>query len=227
MLPVSHRRNRSMTNDFERLIQTFPAEALVDEDDPDYPNFEADSGCRVCASGQPCQERIRNDINDILTASSLPRTDKIACLQWMIEEGRSSLTHSITQMAEEFTHFRQQADAALIAAQNDAFRQQAGLPGPVIFAEAKITGIVVLRPEVNALSPWDKAAILRKVREFNGWTPDNDPYGEHDFGVIEHEGERLFFKFDYYDRQFEYGSEHPASLAETARMLTIRMAREY
>lgn len=218
-----------MTDEFEQLLlQTFPPEDRVEEDDPAYPEFEADSGCRVCASGQPCQERIANDIHDILVEAGLPDTDRLACLQWMIREGCSTLTRSITHMAEAFAQAQQQqADAALIAAQNDAFRQHAGFHGPVIFAEAQIVGIVVLTPEVNALSLREKAAILKKVREFNGWTPGDDPYGEHDFGVIEHQGERLCFKFDYYDRQFEYGSEHPANLAETARVLTIMLAREY
>jgi hypothetical protein len=27
---------------------------------------------------------------------------------------------------------------------------------------------------------------------------DNDPHGEHDFGAFEHEGQRIFWKIDYY-----------------------------
>lgn len=216
-----------MTDAFHQLLQSFPPEDRVEEDDPSYPEFEADDGCRVCASGQPCRERIETDIDDILDAANLSATDKLACLQWMIWEGCSTLTRSISQMAEAFAREQQQAEAALIAAQNDAFRHHAGLPDPVIFHNARIKGIVVITPGIDALSSAEKAEILRKVREFNGWTPGDDPYGEHDFGVIEHEGERLFFKFDYYDPKLEYGSEHPANLAETARVLTIMLAREY
>ncbi len=216
-----------MTDAFETLLYTFPPEDLVEEDDPSYPDFEADSGCRVCASGQPCQERIEGDIGDILAVAHLPDTEKLACLEWMIRQGCSTLTRSITDMAESFSRERKQTETALIAEQNDAFRHHAGLPDPVMFHNARIEGIVVITPGIDALSSQEKAEILRLVREFNGWIPGDDPYGEHDFGVIEYKGERLFFKFDYYDPKLEYGSEHPTNLAETARVLTIMLAREY
>ena len=102
-----------MTDEFERLLlQTFPPEDLVEEDDPAYPEFEADSGCRVCTGGQPCQERIANDIHDILVEAGLPDTARLTCLQWMIEEGCSTLTHSITQMAAEFIDSQRTAHLA-------------------------------------------------------------------------------------------------------------------
>lgn len=87
--------------------------------------------------------------------------------------------------------------------------------------------MVILTPGIDSLSPEAKAEIIRLIREFNAFTPDNDPYGEHDFGVITYQGERIFFKFDYYDKQYEFGSETPANLAATARVLTVMLAREY
>ena len=33
-----------------------------------------------------------------------------------------------------------------------------------------------------------QSAIREKVETFDAFTPDNDPYGERDFGVFEHEG---------------------------------------
>lgn len=82
------------------LYASLPAEDMVEEDDLDYAEFEANSGCRTCTGGQPCWVRIEGDIHDILAEAHLPATEALACLQWMLEEGRSTLTHSITQMAE-------------------------------------------------------------------------------------------------------------------------------
>jgi hypothetical protein len=41
--------------------------------------------------------------------------------------------------------------------------------------------------------------VLQKVRAFKVFTPDNDPYGEHDFGAFDFNTKRIYWKFDYYD----------------------------
>jgi hypothetical protein len=56
---------------------------------------------------------------------------------------------------------------------------------------------------------------------------DNDPYGEHDFGVVEVNGTRVFFKIDYYDLELKFGSSDPSDEAITRRVLTIMLAEEY
>lgn len=40
---------------------------------------------------------------------------------------------------------------------------------------------VVFTEGILALSGDDQFEILNKVRSFDSFTPDNDPYGEHDF----------------------------------------------
>ncbi len=40
---------------------------------------------------------------------------------------------------------------------------------------------VVFTEGILALSGDDQFEILNKVRSFDRFTPDNDPYGEHDF----------------------------------------------
>lgn len=40
---------------------------------------------------------------------------------------------------------------------------------------------VVFTEGILALSGDDQFEILNKVRNFDSFTPDNDPYGEHDF----------------------------------------------
>ena len=66
-----------------------------------------------------------------------------------------------------------------------------------------------------------------KVEMFDSFTEDNDPHGERDFGAFEHEGQRIFWKIDYYDRSLTYGSENPADPQQTVRVLTIMLASEY
>lgn len=70
-------------------------------------------------------------------------------------------------------------------------------------------------------------AAVKAVREFDAFSGDNDPWGEHDFGAIEVNGEKVFFKIDYYDLSLQQGSEDPANEEYTCRILTIMLASEY
>ncbi len=80
---------------------------------------------------------------------------------------------------------------------------------------------------INALPEEDQSQIREKVEKFNDFNEDNDPYGEHDFGAIDHNGQKIFWKIDYYDLDLKYGSEDPADPGQTARVLTIMLANEY
>jgi hypothetical protein len=91
---------------YYELLRHYPPPDIVAQSDPAYPLFEADGGCRVCASGEACQDRIETDIDDILALAGLSDTARLACLQWLFEQGMSSLTHSIEAMAEEFQELR-------------------------------------------------------------------------------------------------------------------------
>lgn len=71
------------------------------------------------------------------------------------------------------------------------------------------------------------AATVQAVRCFDAFTKESDPWGEHDFGAIEIEGERVFFKIDYYNCARTAGSENPANEGLTHRVLTIMLAGEY
>jgi hypothetical protein len=70
-------------------------------------------------------------------------------------------------------------------------------------------------------------AALLCVKNYNSFTPGNDPHGEHDFGSFELDGEKVYWKIDYYDRYCEYGSEDPADPDQTCRVLTIMLASDY
>jgi hypothetical protein len=88
-------------------------------------------------------------------------------------------------------------------------------------------GRIMMTNRVDALPDDDKAAVLNKVRSFNDFDGDNDPYGQHDFGNVEHDGIEYFFKIDYYAPDMQCGSEDPADPKRTVRVLTIMRADEY
>ena len=90
-----------------------------------------------------------------------------------------------------------------------------------------IGGRVMLTAGINAKSQDDIARILSKVRHFNNFTPDNDPYYEHDFGSFDYRGEKIFWKIDYYDKNYQYLSEDPANPNLTNRVMTVMLASEY
>ena len=88
-------------------------------------------------------------------------------------------------------------------------------------------GQVLLTAGIDSMSMDDKTNILSRVRNFNEFTPDNDPYCEHDFFSIDYKGNKIFAKIDYYDLNNQYMSENPANPDITNRVLTIMLAEEY
>ena len=66
-----------------------------------------------------------------------------------------------------------------------------------------------------------------KCTLFDAFTPDNDPYGEHNFGSITLEDTTFFWKIDYYDLDLHMHSPDPSDETVTARVLTIMLAEEY
>ena len=107
---------------------------------------------------------------------------------------------------------------------NDAFRARIGVP---TFGDA-IPGRFVFTQGIQALSPEAQIELWSLVRDFDDFTEENDPYGEHDVGVIEHpEAGTVFWKIDYYDPTLSMGSEDPLDLSKTCRVLTILLAEEW
>jgi hypothetical protein len=108
-----------------------------------------------------------------------------------------------------------------IAELNDLCRQAPGVAGRMFITEG-----------IAALSDDAQSEIREKVEKFDAFTRDNDPYGEHDFGAFDHNGHKIFWKIDYYDRASfgtdrDMGSEDPGDPAKTLRVLTIMLAEEY
>jgi hypothetical protein len=106
-----------------------------------------------------------------------------------------------------------QADA--IRALNDKFRRT--LQG----------GTVVLTAGIIALGAETQARIFAAVQAFDAFDDDNDPWHEHDFGCVEIDGERVFFKLEYYDLTRAMHAEDPTDPTTTERVMTIMLASEY
>lgn len=89
------------------------------------------------------------------------------------------------------------------------------------------SGSVMITAGIQECGGEFAVAAVKAVRAFTAFDDDNDPWGEHDFGAIEIEGEKVFFKIDYYDPSLTKGSENPANEGCTHRVLTIMLASEY
>ena len=85
-----------------------------------------------------------------------------------------------------------------IAELNDAFRSS--LAG----------GRVVVTSGVAALCHHTRVDALRAVQAFTAFTPDNDPYGEHDFGFFKAAGHEFFWKIDLYEDPVVKDEQGPA-----------------
>ncbi len=95
---------------------------------------------------------------------------------------------------------------------NDVFRKSLGMTG---------AGRVVMTSGVDGLPEEIKTKVLLAVRDYDNFEDGNDPYGEHDFGVIKLDDQpKIYWKFDYYDANFEFGGD-------VNRLLTILLASEY
>ena len=118
-----------------------------------------------------------------------------------------------------------------IAWLNDRARQAMGLACVAVATEG-----------FRALPQADQSRVRELVETYDAFTPDNDPYGERDFGAIYKSSdgrwstgsptmgkvvEKVFWKIDAYDRDLRFGSEDPANPAVTRRILTIMLASEY
>jgi uncharacterized protein DUF3768 len=107
------------------------------------------------------------------------------------------------------------ARRAKIRALNDAFRKTFW------------GGRVMMTVGVAALEAPVRNAVVEKIKFFEAFDDDNDPWGEHDFVSVEHDGQTYFAKIDYYDRKLEAHSEDAANPEKTCRVMTIMLAEEH
>ena len=90
-----------------------------------------------------------------------------------------------------------------------------------------IGGIAVMTPGVAALGQEAVARIVKTIEVYDDFCHANDPHEEHDFGAFDADGERIFFKIDYYDSTLTVHSPDPSDPSVTKRVITIMLAGEY
>lgn len=95
------------------------------------------------------------------------------------------------------------------------------------FRSTFVGGAVLLTAGVQTLDEDSRRTLLREIRSFNRFGEGNDPHGEHDFGAIDLNGSKFFWKLDYYDLAMTAGSEDPSDPAKTQRVMTVMRADEY
>jgi hypothetical protein len=105
--------------------------------------------------------------------------------------------------------------SAAIRALNDAFRT------------SFVGGSLMVTAAFTALPTDVKATALQRVRTFNDFDEDNDPYNEHDMGFFAEGGESMMWKIDYYAPDMMHGSDNPSDANNTRRVLTIMLASDY
>ena len=66
-----------------------------------------------------------------------------------------------------------------------------------------------------------------RSEDFDAFDDENDPWGEHDFVSVEHDGQTFFAKIDYYNRDLSGHSEDATDPEKTCRVMTIMLAEEY
>lgn len=89
-------------------------------------------------------------------------------------------------------------------------------------------GLAVLTPGIQALDAGTRFAVVEAVKSYSAFDKGDDPYGHHDFGAVTVNGNEVFWKIDYYERNnLNAGSEEPWSVLKTTRVLTIMLSEEY
>lgn len=91
----------------------------------------------------------------------------------------------------------------------------------------KLTGVIRYAGQLAEENDELRTKVLLAVSTFAGFNDGDDPYGEHDFGAVTVDGQKFYFKIDYYDANCEYGSEDPADPAVTTRVMSIFYAEDY
>lgn len=104
--------------------------------------------------------------------------------------------------------------ASKIAEQNDLFRE-------TLLETSRHRVVLTQRVSTSPL----KFYIINAVRNFKDFNISNDPYSEHDLGIVIVDREKYMFKIDYYDETYEMGLdpyEGPVN-----RVITIMHISEY
>ncbi len=106
-----------------------------------------------------------------------------------------------------------------VARQNDAFRK--------MIVQNDSVGRWVVTRAVNEEGPEFVAACIAAVRDYDDFNEDIDPCGDHSMGRFKINEKIVWFKIDLYDADYKGGSDDPAEVTKTRRVLTILFPSDY
>lgn len=95
------------------------------------------------------------------------------------------------------------------------------------FRQTGVGGWTTITQGVKEMGEVVQNEIFRKIESYSDFTPDNDPYEEHDFGTVECTGHRIFWKIDCYDKSMTFHSPDASDPHVTIRVMTVMLAEEY
>jgi hypothetical protein len=107
--------------------------------------------------------------------------------------------------------------AERIAGLNDDFRKTFS---PTLGKIRMTSGVAVLPDN-------EREALFEAIMAFRDFTPDNDPYGEHDFIPVEYGGVKYYAMFAYYDLEMKNRSIDPDDPSKALRIFKIMRADEW
>lgn len=125
----------------------------------------------------------------------------------------------VTVEKVSYAAFAKAFTTAIVADHNDAFRKRRAVKG--------LEGQIVVTQAVGAVGHDFVVACAAAIAKFDDFNEDNDPHGDHSFGVVNVQGKDVFWKIDLYDTDYHWGSEKPACLETTRRVLTIMFPSDY
>ncbi len=110
---------------------------------------------------------------------------------------------------------KQSQSDARIASLNDEFRRRG------------FGGIVTVSERIRARGDLFATIAKQAVQADDRFTPETDPRGRHDFGIVTVDGTRVCWKIDYQREDDPTLPVDPASAHNTLRLLSIFTPLEY
>lgn len=109
-------------------------------------------------------------------------------------------------------------DASPVRELNDRFRMEVD----------HTLGRWVITSGLNEKGPLFVQRACRAVQTFTAFSPDNDPYGEHDCATLTLDNEAIIWKIDtYLDAEMKYAADHPEDPKRSYRVMTVMLSSEY
>ena len=164
-----------------------------------------------------CQEREKNESR----SETSPKGDSFFCIADRETLNDKGLCEDCKSLSPGTTDVRgaDVSPTASVQQLNDTFRKS-------ILREKRLDGKAVMTKGIQALGNLAHAYIFQRIINHSHFPNGDDPYGEHDFGVIEAiDLPKVYWKIDTYENSdIEYGTDDKINCY---RVLVIMLADEY